>query len=70
MASRGIKQKSWLIYWVADWYGKRDRYELLFSVVAATEAEAIDAGYAESGKQRTAKLVAKRMPRREHGRIN
>ena len=62
------KTMGWLIYWVADWYGKQERQEFLFTVEAATENEAIDAGYQKSGKPRTAKLVAKKMPRRERGK--
>jgi len=62
------KTKNWLIYWAKDWYGKREQFELLFSVEAATENDAIDAGYEKSRKPRTAKLVAKKMPRRERGK--
>lgn len=36
------KLQSWLIYWAKDWYGKREQFELLFSVEAATENDAID----------------------------
>lgn len=67
------KQKQtfgWLIYWVADWYGKQERSEFLFSVEAATENEAIDAGYEKSGKPRTAKLIAKKMGVRERAKRN
>lgn len=64
------KLQAWLIYWAKDWYGKREQFELLFSVEAATENDAMDAGYQKTGKPRTAKLVAKKMPRRERARTN
>lgn len=64
------KLQSWLIYWAKDWYGKREQFELLFSVEAATENDAIDAGYEKSGKPRTAKLVAKKMPRKQSAKRN
>lgn len=67
---RKKKLQSWLIYWAKDWYGKREQFELLFSVEAATENDAIDAGYEESGKPRTANLIAKKVPRRQSVKRN